>query len=104
MQFLEDRLASDQAARNDKDKAIEDAYQAASQKVAQCVTDAVQQGKTDYVTFKTHARKADLAEAEALMTAWLTNVREISTNSPEGGSDSAAAWKAAKSHAEVASM
>jgi hypothetical protein len=103
-EFLENRLDADQAARADTDKAIEAKYKADGQKVAQCVADAVQQGKDDYVAFRAHARKADRGEGESLMTAWLANVREISTNSPEGSSASEAAWKAAKAHAEVASM
>jgi hypothetical protein len=93
------------SAQDSKDKDVSDKFQASTKQVAQCVSDTEQKGKTTYVEFKKHhAGKSARAEAEALMTAWLANVSEISTGAPNGSDASYAAWKAAKAHAEVASL
>jgi len=92
-------------AQNAKDRATSDEFMANTKKVEECVVDAKQQGTSTYISFKEHhVSKPVRAQAEVLMTAWLANVDEINTSSPDGGDASHTAWKAAKAHAEVSSL
>lgn len=102
-QFLLARMqqsAADQAARA---KANSDKLATSKQDVQQCVSDAEATGKSAFSDFKAaHVKhKPDVAEAESLTTAWLVNLDEISTEHPQGGDISKAAWASAKAHASL---
>jgi hypothetical protein len=104
-EYYVQQMQNADSAQDAKDKAISDKFEASTKQVAQCVSSAEQQGKATYVAFKKHhTSKSARSEAEALMTAWLANVGEISTSSPNGSDDSYADWKTAKAHAEVSSL
>lgn len=103
--FLLERTRQTNADSIAATQRIADKLQADSQAVLACVADAKVQGKNLYSAFKADKRHhRDMREAEALMTAWLTNVGEISTNQPQGGDESLASWKKAKAHTEVAGL
>lgn len=88
-----------------KDEASYAQFKTKSNEVKQCLADAEQQGKADYVLFKEgKASKAVQAQAAALITAWLTNLGEISTESPNGSEVTLTAWKSEKVRAEVSSL
>ena len=73
--------------------------------VESCVSDAETQGKNRYSSFKAdHKRKSDISDAESIMTAWLTNLKEISVDTPQGSEATNAAWKTAKAHAEISDL
>lgn len=92
-------------AQKAKDKANSEEFNANSARVARCVSDAEQNGKSTYIAFK-KGRSNDpaRARAESLMSAWLENIREISAAAPNGGEPSYNAWKAAKARADVSSL
>lgn len=103
--FLLERTRQTNADSIATTQRIADKLHADSQAVLACVADAKAQGKNLYSTFKADRRhRRDMPEAEALMTAWLTNVAEISTDQPQGSDESLAGWKKAKAHTEVAGL
>ena len=96
------KAAAEQRAKDEQTAA---AFSSSGDKVAQCVVALKQSRKDAYVAFKQKHTKSPLrAQAEALMAAWLANVDEINTSTPDGGDASLAAWKAAKAQAEVSSL
>ena len=103
--YLADRLQESSSASEQTTRGITDKLATGSQAVNACVARAQEQRKIDYSAFKADKRhRADMPEAQSLMTAWLTNVAEISTDSPQGSDESLAAWKAAKAHVEVSAL
>ena len=104
-EYYAQRLQILEAEQHAKDKDAADAFSTAGEKVAQCLVALKQKGKDRYVAFRQrHTKSSVRLQAETLMSAWLANVDEISTSSPDGGDASLAAWKAAKAHAEVSSL
>jgi hypothetical protein len=100
--YLANRLQENSANQAQRSKAISDKLAADKQAVQACILDARERGKANYSSFKADPkRKRYLSEAESLMTAWLTNVDEITTDQPEGSDISKANWNTAKSHAEL---
>ena len=100
-QLLQNVAAEQQA----KDKANSDAFFAAGENVTRCIAQIKEQGKSIYVAFKQKpSSKSARHQAEALISAWLTNIDEINTSKPNGGDVSFNAWKAAKTQAEVSSL
>jgi len=99
------QIQNSENAQNAKDRSISDEYGASTQKVGQCVSDFEQKGKSIYVVFKQrHTNNSIRAQAESLMSAWLENMSEINTDTPNGSDTSYGAWKAAKARAEVSSL
>lgn len=104
-QYLADRIQEEHAKVEQQHKKIVDKMDADTKSVIACVADAENQGKMKYSAFKaSHKKKPQLSEAESLMTAWLTNLKEISTDHPQGSDETSAAWKTAKSHAEISDL
>ena len=104
-EYYAQRLQSVMAEQQVKDKATADDFRSAGEKVDQCLTALKEQGKATYVAFK--ARNVDKSvrtQAETLMTAWLANINEINTGSPNGSDSSFTTWKSAKVQAEVSSL
>ena len=104
-EFYVSRLQRVSEEQSEKSKASSEAFKAAELEVDQCVADAKIAGKASYTAFK----KAQVSpsvrkEAESLMSAWLTNISEITASKPNGEDESFNAWKAAKAHAEVSSL
>lgn len=100
--FMLARLQQDQAAQEQQSNRIADKMKADSDSVKACVANAAQEGKAVYSDFRNSHRKADArAAAETLMTAWLTNLEEISFSAPNGSAATNAQWKTAKTHAEI---
>jgi hypothetical protein len=99
------RLKSVSEEQAEKAKATSDAFTAAGLQVDQCVADAKKSGKASYTAFKkTQVSARVRKEAESLMSAWLTNISEVTSSKPNGEDESFNAWKAAKAHAEVSSL
>jgi hypothetical protein len=86
-----------------KDAKIADKVKTDTAAVLACVANAEGQGKALYSDFKKH-HKRDASAAESLMTAWLTNVDEISFSAPNGSDATNSAWNTAKTHAELAAL
>lgn len=103
--FLIDRLQQATQASIAESAQIADKLAADSEAVKSCVATAEAKGKAEYSAFKANKRHGkQLPEAEALMTAWLTNVGEIDVGHPQGGDASLAAWNTAKVHVEIAGL
>ena len=100
--LLDQYQAADQASKEESDAIAKKGKDDASA-VQVCVADAEQKGKALYSDFKRSSKRAPHA-ADDLMTAWLANISEISFDKPTGTSETAAAWKTAKAHAELASL
>lgn len=104
-EYLLDRMQQANAASAAETQRIADQLKTDSHAVLVCVDAAKAHGKNLYSAFKAEKRHhRDMPEAEALMTAWLTNMAEVTSDQPQGGDASLAAWKTAKAHAEVAGL
>lgn len=104
-EYLLDRMQQANAASAAETQRIADQLKTDSHAVLLCVDAAKAHGKSLYSAFKADKRHhRDMPEAEALMTAWLTNMAEVTSGQPQGGDASLAAWKTAKAHAEVAGL
>lgn len=99
------RLHGDTSAQGQKLQQIEAKKDADSKQIVACVAGAEQRGKAAYADFiASHHGKRAKGDAAALMTAWLTNMEEITFDTPHGSAATDAQWKTAKSHAEIAAI
>lgn len=104
-EFLASRLQENQLKAVDKAGEISNKLASDAKDVAACVSDAEQKGKSLYASYKSGLKhKKGAEEAESLVTAWLTNLKEIDTDHPNGSEATDAAWKTAKSHAEISDI
>jgi hypothetical protein len=101
--YLLSRMQENVQADGAKTQQISDKAASDKQLVQACVASAEQQGKALYSDFKRN-HKREASAAESLMTAWLTNVDEITFDRPRGSDATDAAWKTAKAHAELSSL
>lgn len=87
------------------DKQIKAEYESAKRSVQACVQTSETEIRHAYAGLKESKgiKRADLEEAEDLVTAWLANMDEISPDTPQGSESNAARWKAAKARAELRS-
>lgn len=92
------------ASRRDaaKSKAISDQLMAGEQAVKQCVADAEQKGKNAYAYYKDNRadRKQD-KNAESLIVAWMSNLEEISVDTPQGSDATKTAWNTERIKAQL---
>jgi hypothetical protein len=102
-EYLVQRLQEVNQDSQSNDEKIIAQGDADSKAVQACVADAQQKGKTLYSDFKKQNKRSPHA-ADDLMTAWLSNIEEISFEKPSGSAETAAAWKTSKAHAELAAL
>jgi len=99
------RLQGDVDAQGQKLQQIEAKKDADTKQISACTADAKERGKAAYADFiATHHDKQAKDAAANLLTAWLTNMEEITFDTPHGSTATSAQWKTAKAHAEVAEI
>ncbi|WP_130617977.1 hypothetical protein [Dyella amyloliquefaciens] len=101
-QYFIDRLKANSDAQAQTLKNISDKYSSDKQSSLACIDEAKQHGKEEYKAFKADPKnKRALPDAESLMTAWLSNMDEITPDQSQGSEATKANWNTAKAHAEL---
>jgi hypothetical protein len=73
--------------------------------VSACTDSAEESGKALYSAFKSSRKKKDkMDEANAVMTAWLVEIKSITKGTPKGSAEASAAWQSSKAHAELEAL
>lgn len=101
-QYYLDRSLND--AKKDAERYKEIAQNSANeaQSVKQCISDAKEKGKNAYAYYKDNRANKKLdKDAETLVITWMSNLEEISMNTPQGGESTRAAWNAARIKAQL---